>query len=98
MAHIYAPILKFKEGEIKGYGKLESYEKEKIFPIFDLIDNISKEKICEKLVKNGIQNIGLDIFKSIGNASSFFNELTSLMLQNSINLFPIIILKVQLII
>lgn len=41
---IYAPILKFKEGEIKGYGNLTPFEKERIFPIFDLVDNVSKKK------------------------------------------------------
>ena len=30
MAHIYAPILKCKEGEIKGYGNLTPFEKERI--------------------------------------------------------------------
>lgn len=92
---IYAPILKFKEGEIKGYGNLTPFEKERIFPIFDLVDNVSKEKILDKLVKNNIKNIGLDVFKVFGQTNYLFlNELIQLLIiENSINLVPIVNVK-----
>lgn len=91
---IYAPILKFKEGEIKGYGNLTSFEKDKMLPIFDLIDNDNEEKIIKKIIKCDIKTIGLDVFKVFNCTNSkFLNKLYLEAKKDNINIIPVINLK-----
>lgn len=91
---VYAPILKFKEGEIKGFGNLTPFEKEKTLPIFDLIDNIDKEKILEKLIRYNIKTIGLDVFKVFDCTNSeFLNKLYLEAKKEGVDIIPIINLK-----